>query len=293
MWDFDTFLGVDSLVWSFLLLYIFLVSNSTSPFGVLLGLSVVLKPSYVQETWSLLSVYPERLVSIWIPGLVLLVYWIHGLLLLVLDIYKWEPLYKYKLQPRVEVNVHKLPRLFRRVLSVQLGVYVPISLVVSWISINTNYGLSISKNVPSSRELLVDILGFAVVDEILFYAAHRAAHSRPLYKYVHKVHHEYTAPIALATDYCHPLEHCFVNVLPNIGYIVCGPHAYSYLIWWLLSYLSSQTNHSGYRFPTADLTREPQPDFHDKHHERFDCNFGTNGVLDWLFSTAYKQTKIK
>ena len=42
----------------------------------------------------MLSVYPERLVGIWIPGLVLLVYWIHGLLLLVLDIYKWEPLYK-------------------------------------------------------------------------------------------------------------------------------------------------------------------------------------------------------
>ena len=47
-----------------------------------------------------------------------------------------------------------------------------------------------------------------------------------------QVHHEWTAPIALATDYCHPLEHACVNVLPNIAYaIVIGSDPFSYLYW--------------------------------------------------------------
>ena len=47
-----------------------------------------------------------------------------------------------------------------------------------------------------------------------------------------QVHHEWTAPIALATDYCHPLEHALVNVLPNIAYaIIIGSDPFSYLYW--------------------------------------------------------------
>ena len=47
-----------------------------------------------------------------------------------------------------------------------------------------------------------------------------------------QVHHEWTAPIALATDYCHPVEHALVNVLPNIAYaILIGSDPFSYLFW--------------------------------------------------------------
>ena len=49
---------------------------------------------------------------------------------------------------------------------------------------------------------------------------------------ISKVHHEWTAPIALATDYCHPVEHALVNVLPNIAYaILIGSDPFSYLFW--------------------------------------------------------------
>ena len=52
----------------------------------------------------------------------------------------------------------------------------------------------------------------------------------------------------MASDYCHPLEHLLVNVLPNNSYaLLFGCDPFTYLMWWLLVYLGSQTNHSGYR----------------------------------------------
>ena len=35
----------------------------------------------------------------------------------------------------------------------------------------------------------------------------RVLHHRSIYKYVHKVHHEWQAPIAISSAYAHPVEH--------------------------------------------------------------------------------------
>ena len=58
--------------------------------------------------------------------------------------------------------------------------------------------------------------------------------------------------------------------------------------------LGTQTHHSGYRLPwIADF--DEQPDFHDFHHQRFNCCFGNLGWLDALHGTrgAYEQEKAK
>ena len=178
------------------------------------------------------------------------VYWIHGLLHLAVDISRWPPLYQHKIQPNKHLNTATLPTLFITLLKVQSLVFLPVCYILGHISVTSSHGL-VTDNVeelPSNRSLLLHILGAAVVDEIFFYSAHRLAHHRALYQHVHKIHHQWTAPIALASDYCHPLEHLFVNVLPNISYaLIFGMDPFSYLMWWIIVYLGSQTNHSGYR----------------------------------------------
>ena len=43
--------------------------------------------------------------------------------------------------------------------------------------------------------------------------------------------------------------------------------------------MSSQTHHSGWRFPWI-ANYDEQPDFHDYHHAKFNCNFGEGATRD-------------
>ena len=287
----DNIVGPDSATWSLALLFICSTSNSTSPVGLLLSVLLISRPAWLVDGWATLNTEfsPLILIGLVLPGLVMVIYWMHGLAHLLLDIFQWKPIYQYKIQQNKHLDRKRLPSLFYTLVKVQLIVFFPVCLAFSWISVNSAYGLSITRELPSPRALFLHQVGYALVDEILFYAMHRLAHHRSLYRHVHKIHHEWTAPIALASDYCHPVEHLLVNVLPNIAYgLFIGSDPFSYLIWWIISYLGSQTNHSGYRFPTADLSQEAQPNFHDLHHEKFNTNYGSMGFLDWLLGTLTK-----
>uniref|UniRef100_A0A1I8J2R8 Fatty acid hydroxylase domain-containing protein n=1 Tax=Macrostomum lignano TaxID=282301 RepID=A0A1I8J2R8_9PLAT len=59
----------------------------------------------------------------------------------------------------------------------------------------------------------------APVDKILFYYCHRWLHSPSLYKRVHKLHHEWQAPVAAVAMYAHPVEFLLSNLLP----VMAGP----------------------------------------------------------------------
>ncbi|GBG26608.1 Methylsterol monooxygenase 1-1 [Hondaea fermentalgiana] len=199
------------------------------------------------------------------PALASLTYWVHGLLLLLLDIEKWPALYKYKIQPGKNFDVKLLPGLVRNILAGQVFVALPLSVAI-WYSGR----IEISPRIPGFVEIFVHLVIFLLVDEVLFYYTHRACHEFPfLYKHVHKIHHQYTAPIGLAADYCHPLEHLFVNLIPNLaGALLVRAHAVTFIFWmWWLS------------------QSEDNPNMHDLHHMKFTCNFGSMGILDKLHGT--------
>ena len=84
-------------------------------------------------------------------------------------------------------------------------------------------GLSLSISLEASRKM------FGIIflenckmggSEVIFKYQHHHHHYLHHHRHHRQVHHEWTAPIALATDYCHPLEHALVNVLPNIAYAI-------------------------------------------------------------------------
>ena len=62
------------------------------------------------------------------------------------------------------------------------------------------------------------------------------------YNSVHKIHHEFKAPIGLVASYCHPFEMFLSNVLPLTGgMVLMQSHVFSGLTWAVFAVLGTQT----------------------------------------------------
>ena len=167
--------GETSILWSLILLSVFTTGNSTSPLGMLVGLVLVIRPVMLDTWWSelVLTYPPLTLIGVIIPLITLLVYWVHGLLHLIVDVTRWPPLYKYKIQPNKHLDVSTIPHLFFTLIKVQLMVFLPVSYMFAFISVNTKYGLwTEDMSLPSNRSIVLHLLGYALVDEIFFYTNH-------------------------------------------------------------------------------------------------------------------------
>lgn len=107
---------------------------------------------------------------------------------------------------------------------------------------------------PSWTTILSSTLFFLFMEDFYQYFAHRALHWGILYKKIHKMHHEYSAPFGLASQYAHPLE----TLILGLGFFV-GPliwvavtedlHVITMAVWLAVRLLQVVDAHSGYDFP--------------------------------------------
>lgn len=114
--------------------------------------------------------------------------------------------------------------------------------------------------------------------EFLFFYSHQLFHTKYLYQKIHKIHHRWTAPICLSATYAHPVEHLLSNVLPVILSGKLAGLNFTMARLWHIFTLSNTliVAHGGYAYGG---------NMHDLHHEKFNCNYGAIGLLDYLHGT--------
>jgi len=155
---------------------------------------------------------------------------------------------------------------------------------------------------PSWKLMAAQIALFFVFEDMFHYFAHRALHYGPLYKHIHKMHHEYAAPFGLAAEYAHPLEVLILGT-GTIGgpllYCLFRPdlHIFCVYVWVTLRLFQAVDAHSGYDFPWSLQHIIPfwsGADHHDFHHMAFVNNYSTSfRWWDHLLGTDNKYRAYK
>ena len=131
-----------------------------------------------------------------------------------------------------------------------------------------------------------------VLEDFYFYWIHRFLHWGPIYRHIHKLHHDYATPFGMAAEYAHPVETLFLGFGSMIGPILCATHLLEVWIWLCFRLLQTVEVHSGYDFPFSPNRWIPLwggAKFHDFHHERFTGNYASTFIVwDAVFGTDDK-----
>lgn len=157
-------------------------------------------------------------------GAIILVFWIVSLCFLFLDL--TGSLKRYKVQPgkNEPIEVRKLievivkvpavcknktfnPWAFQAIFTVlfnQTVVSITFSSGSFWLRRVLLGELDARENVPSFPLLMRDLLIAHQVFDTGFFLLHRLMHTKYFYKRIHKIHHEWKAPIGIIAIYAHP-----------------------------------------------------------------------------------------
>jgi methylsterol monooxygenase len=201
---------------------------------------------------------------------------------------------KYKVQPgeNLSVSINQVKKCCTSVLFNLLIVILPCECLMYTVRVWRGCHNHTETHFPWFLVLVAKITLMALLYNIIFFYCHYFLHSPKVYKYFHKVHHEWKAPISISSYYAHPIDHFFVNWLDlAIPPLLLGADSTIITIWYTSVLFITVCHHSGFKLPLL-----PDPYFHDYHHANFTKNYGGSGILglylDRLHGTeVLQQTK--
>jgi methylsterol monooxygenase len=146
----------------------------------------------------------------------------------------------------------------------------------------------LSTPLPAATTIGWQVLLFALVEDFIFYWVHRGLHHRSVYKHIHKLHHRFSTPITIATEFAHPVEFFVANTVPLMaGPLICAAihepvHVSTLWLWMVLRLSEAVDGHCGYEIPWSPFAiwpLRPGAAEHDWHHSKNVGNFGS--LFSW------------
>jgi fatty acid hydroxylase domain-containing protein 2 len=220
------------------------------------------------------------LMGLWPP----VVFYSYGALLTLVDFHPWFATFRatHKLQPRFQpkwsdyLEALKVSAFNFFVVGISWALFLAYVVIPWWGGDDKSW-----QRMPDLKTFAVQIGVTLFFQELLFYSSHRGFHHPSIYKYIHKQHHTFTAPFAIAAVYAHWAEHLIANMLPlSTGPLLMKMNPLLTALWTSIALLNTQSVHSGYQLPGM-----PSPESHDLHHRNYNCVYGTLGIMDFLFQT--------
>ncbi|BAF27120.1 very-long-chain aldehyde decarbonylase GL1-10-like [Oryza sativa Japonica Group] len=196
----------------------------------------------------------------------------------------------FKLQPKVRLSREEFFRCYRDVMRLFFLVIGPLQLVsyptVKMVGIHTGLPL------PSLGEMAAQLLVYFLVEDYLNYWIHRLLHGEWGYEKIHRVHHEFTAPIGFAAPYAHWAEVLILGIPSFVGPALAPGHMITFWLWIVLRQMEAIETHSGFDFPfnlTKYIPFYGGAEYHDYHHyvgRQSQSNFASVFTYcDYLYGT--------
>jgi len=154
-------------------------------------------------------------------------------------------------------------------------------------------------SMPHWYVLLYRLIASLAIEDTWHYFMHRALHHPRIYGYVHKIHHTYSAPFAIAAEYAHPIETFILSIGFFLPLVLFFDHIIFFWTWLFLRMAETADVHSGYDIPFITLINPLHllpfyggPRFHDYHHKAFNVNYASTFTFwDWVFGTDEQYVK--